>query len=82
MGATVNGARTFLNLLAKACKMSHMRGFRQGVISILGPEAATDVFAIWDPLCIVVEALIAADNFFNQKDVEAERTGDEDLDLV
>jgi len=72
------GARTFLNLLAKCCKLSRMRGFRQGVTNILGGERATDLFAVWDPLCDVVDVLVSLDNYYNQIDFVAETTGDED----
>ena len=79
MGVIRNGARTFLNILEKACKLSRMRGFREGVISILGNDRAVDLFAVWDPLCMVVESLVQLDNHFNEIDFFAESTGDEDM---
>jgi len=78
MGTIRNGARTFLNLLAKACKMSHLPGFRSGVATILDSEQATVVFGLWDPLCLYVEGLIAADNWYNQKDFLEDDFGGED----
>lgn len=79
MGATRNGARTFLDILLKACKLSRMRGFRTGITNILGNERATDLFAVWDPLCEVVDFLAGLDNYYNRVDFVAEATGDEDL---
>jgi hypothetical protein len=79
MGVIVNGARTFLNLLAKACKLSHKPGFTTGVSVILGPETATALLALWYPLCVAVEGLIAQDNFYNQIDTVPEQDGDEDV---
>lgn len=79
MGLKVNGARSVLNLLRKACKLTHKVGFRQAIINILGPETATDFFAIWDVACPIIEAIVSADNYFNKIDKVAEHTGDEDL---
>ena len=79
MGAIRNGARTFLKILAKACELSRMRGFRDGVVSILGNERAIDLFTVWDPLCIVVDSLVQLDNHYNEIDFFAESTGDEDM---
>lgn len=79
MGVIRNGARTFLNILAKACDLSRMRGFRNGVTEILGNERAVDLFTVWDPLCLVVDSLVQLDNHFNEVDFFAESTGDEDM---
>lgn len=79
MGQIVTGARTALFLLRKACQLSHHMGFKQGVINILGDERATDFFAVWDPACVVIEAIATADNYFNKIDKRPETTGDEDL---
>lgn len=79
MGVIRNGARTFLNILERACKLSRMRGFRDGVVSILGNERAIDLFTVWDPLCMVVDTLVQLDNHFNEIDFFAESTGDEDM---
>jgi hypothetical protein len=67
MGTIRNGARTFLNLLAKCCKLSHLPGFRTGINHILG-DGADAFFVVWDPLCAVVDTLIAADDWYNQID--------------
>lgn len=82
MGTLRNGARTYLNILAKACKLSHLPGFRTGLEGILGDENATTLFNLWDPLCGFVESLIAADNFFNQIDTEPQGDGGEDIGLA
>ncbi len=78
MGSIRNGARTYLNLVAKACRLSHLPGFRVGVFNILGTTQASDLFALWDPLCSFVDALVGADNWFNQADTTSEATGSED----
>lgn len=68
MGAKRNGARSFLDLLAKVCKLSHLPGFRIGLANILGASEATSLFALWDPLCAAVDILVASDNWFNKLD--------------
>ena len=68
MGLQRNGARTMLDIIAKACKLSRLPGFRTGVANILGGEVATTFFSFWDPLCLYVDSLIALDNYFNKKD--------------
>lgn len=78
MGLTRNGARSFLNLMAKACKMSRMPGFTLGLEAILGTAQAGQVMALWTPLCALVDSLIAADNYFNQIDFQPDHEGDED----
>lgn len=82
MGLKVNGARSVLNLLRKACQLTHRAGFRQGIINILGSEVATDFFSAWDVACPIIEAIVSADNYFNKVDKRAEHTGDEDLALI
>lgn len=68
MGTTRNGARTFLDLMAKACRMSHLPGFRTALEQILGTDAYVVFLAAWEPLCVLVDGLIASDDWFNQKD--------------
>ena len=68
MGAQRNGARTFLNVMAQACKLSRLPGFRVGLTNILGSTNGDQLFALWDPTCAFVDTLIAADNFYNQVD--------------
>lgn len=68
MGDIRNGARTFLNLLAKACKLSKLPGFRKGMATILGDDVAASFFDLWDPTCSFVDALIGLDNWYNQRD--------------
>ena len=79
MGDIRNGARTFLNILAKACKLSRFNGFRAGVTQILGADNAGSLFAVWDPLCAVVDLLVGTDNWFNQIDYQSETSGSEDI---
>ena len=79
MGLKITGARSVLNFLKNACRLTHHEGFRVGIINILGAERATDFFAVWDVACPVIEAIVTADNYFNKIDKRAENTGDEDL---
>lgn len=78
MGTQRNGARSVLNLLQKACKLSRLPGFRVGIAQILGSTQATQFLTAWDALCGVVDLLVGADNFFNQIDYVEEVTGSED----
>jgi hypothetical protein len=73
------GARSVLNLLKLACRLTHTTGFRTGIIRILGPESATDFFSVWDAACPIIEAIVTADNYYNKIDKTPERTGDEDV---
>lgn len=79
MGVTRNGARTFLNVVHKACKLSHLAGFRQGISQILGEPTATNLLGLWDPFCAAVEALVGLDNWYNQKDYHVDTAGNEDV---
>jgi hypothetical protein len=79
MGDIRNGARTFLNLMGKACRLSRFNGFRAGVVTILGADDAASLFAVWDPCCAVIDLLIGADNWYNQKDYASETGGSEDI---
>lgn len=72
MGSQRNGARTMLEIIAKACKLSRLPGFRAGVAQILGNDVATTFLEFWDPLCLYVDSLIALDNYFNKKDAADE----------
>lgn len=79
MGRTVNGARSFLDIIAKACRLSHTPGFVTGLRTILGTEDADTLYALWSPFCSLVETLIAADNYYNKVDYQEETTGSEDI---
>jgi len=79
MGQFRNGARTFLNILAKACKLSRMPGFVAGGRSILGTDGFDELYALWVPLCAAVDALVALDNYYNQIDYVEETVGSEDI---
>lgn len=79
MGTTRNGARTVLNLVQKACKVSRTPGFRTGVLNILGPTNGADFLTAWDALCAVVDLLVGLDDFYNQIDYLEEVTGSEDV---
>ena len=79
MGQHRNGARTLLDLMARCCKLTRLPGFRLGLNSILGSSTATDFMALWEPLCMFVDGLVALDNFYNQKDTaDTDGTGEDD----
>lgn len=78
MGATRNGARQFLNVIARACKLSHMPGFRLGLNEILGVTSANALMAVWEPFCTLIDVSIALDNWFNKKDSVDDDAGGED----
>lgn len=79
MGSIRNGARSFLDVLAKGCKFSRMPGFRAGLTLILGANDAQTLMSLWEPACAFVDTLIAADNFFNQKDATDTDASGEDV---
>jgi hypothetical protein len=79
MGSSRNGARTFLTVIAHACRLSHLPGFRSGLDTILGPDAAADLYGFWTPLCSFVDSLIALDDWYNKRDATLPDTdGSED----
>ena len=78
MGRKVNGARSFLYGLQDLCRYSHMPGFRAGLTTILGADNSALVYNLWTPLCTAIEAIIALDDVFNQKDSTQHISGDED----
>lgn len=81
MGTIRNGARTFLTIMAKACRLSKLPGFRAGLISILGSSNATQFFNLWDPLCAFIDVLVGVDNWYNQIDrVDDDFTGEDEED--
>lgn len=79
MGQFRNGARTFLNILAHACKLSRLPGFVNGGRAILGTDDFNTLYALWVPLCSFVDTLIALDNYYNQIDYVEETAGSEDV---
>lgn len=79
MGALRNGARTYLNVIAKACQLSRLPGFRTGLNQILGATTAGDLMALWEPFCALVDTLIAADNYYNQVDRQNDDGAGEDV---
>ena len=68
MAGTRSGARTFLDVTAKACRLSHIAGFRAGLRKILGAAPADELWGFWEPFCQYVESLIALDDWYNQRD--------------
>lgn len=82
MGSTRNGARTFLFVVQRACKLSHLPGFRNGLTTIMGPEDSATLFALWTPLCAAVELIVAGDDWFNRKDNTSPSEGGENEDTI
>jgi hypothetical protein len=83
MGASRNGARTYLTVIAKACKLSHLPGFRSGLTNILGSSEAVPILSAWDAFCALVELTISTDDWFNKKDATSPSpAGGEDVILV
>lgn len=78
MGTTRNGARTFLDTIAKACRLSRLPGFRTGLDRILGTGNAAAIFNVWEPFCLVVDGIIAGDDWFNRKDhIDTDSSGED-----
>lgn len=59
-----------------------MAGFRGGLDTILGPDAANDFYTLWTPACNMIESIIALDDYFNKRDATLPDTdGSEDAPL-
>jgi hypothetical protein len=78
MGVYRNGARSFLDLASKLCKLSHLPGFKAGLGRIVGNAQADSIYGLWTPLCSVIEALVATDNYYNQIDRQDDDAAGED----
>lgn len=63
-----NGARTFIWIMVKACRLSHSKGWLLGMREILGVDSANDFYALWTPACAIFESLQSLDDHFNQRD--------------
>ena len=82
MGVKRNGARSFLDLSAKICKLSRMPGFNTGLDNILGSDTAGDLRDAFAIFCTAIDFLVATDNWFNQIDfVDEALIGGEDTGL-
>lgn len=80
MGITRNGARTYLNVIQKACQLSRLPGFLNGLRAILGTDNANQLIVLWEPLCTFVDTLIALDDWYNKKDATTpSESGSEDI---
>ena len=82
MGLQRNGARTFLNILHHACKLSHLPGFVAAIGRILGPEKGAELLTVWQAVCDVIELAVASDNFYNQLDTVNDDASGEDAAFV
>lgn len=76
---TRTGARSFLNLLKKVCKLFRHPGFTLGLTAILGPVKADDLISSFLPVCTFIENQMSLDPGFNAIDVIPEFAGDEDI---
>jgi hypothetical protein len=57
-----------------------MPGFQIGLVNILGPTDAANVTALWEPLCVAVDLLVATDNWFNQNDqIDDDGAGEDEV---
>lgn len=72
------GARTFLDIMVKACRLSHMPAFTAGITLIMGETNGLALLNLWYPICAFIETLVAADDFFNQVDAGSQGDGGED----
>lgn len=79
MGVIRNGARSFLDLAQKMCKLSRIPGFRAGLNAIVGADAALALFNTWEPFCLVVDGLIGLDNWYNKQDYVNDDAAGEDI---
>lgn len=82
MGVTRNGARSYLDVIQKACKLSRLPGFRTGLTKILGTGNAAALFDAWEPFCLIVDGIIAGDDYFNRKDhIDTDSSGEDTEEL-
>ena len=78
MGVNRNGARSNLDVIQKACKLSRLPGFRTGLTRILGTGNSAALFDAWEPFCLIVDGIIAGDDYFNRKDhVDTDSSGED-----
>ena len=78
MGVNRNGARSYLDVIQKACKLSRLPGFRTGLTRILGTGNSAALFDAWEPFCLIVDGIIAGDDYFNRKDhVDTDSSGED-----
>lgn len=82
MARTRTGARSYLELLRKVCKLFRHPGFTTGLINILGEAEGNGLIEAFLPVCAIVEVLLATDNYYNRVDTVAEFSGDEDITIT
>lgn len=81
MAKSRTGARSWSNIILKACQLSHTPGFKPGLEAILGEVGVDDIWTLWLSFCAAFEVLVAADDFFNKKDAtDPSPTGGEDVE--
>jgi hypothetical protein len=59
-----------------------MPGFRSGLTAILGATDSAELFAVWEPFCLVVDALVSTDDWFNKIDNTSPSEGGENEDSI
>ena len=80
MAGKYHGAREFLDLIVKLCRLSHTPGFVLGLQTIMGINEAADVYTAWTTVCNIIDLAVAADDHFNQVDTVNEGdAGGEDI---
>jgi hypothetical protein len=60
--STRTGAATFFKIMVKACRLSHNKGFRAGVVALVGSDDAPAILAAWDTVCVLIELYVASDD--------------------
>lgn len=80
MAKTRTGARTWLDVTRRICKLSHTAGFIIGLTNILGETDGEAIYATFQPFCVAFEALVSKDDQFNRKDATGPSVlGSEDI---
>jgi len=73
------GARSFNDIIRKACRLSHIPGWAGGMEEILGEVGFADIAPLWYAFCAAFETLMSLDDHFNREDrSEPNPTGGED----
>jgi len=58
--------------------LSRLPGFRSGLTRILGTGNSAALFDAWEPFCLIVDGIIAGDDYFNRKDhIDTDSSGED-----
>lgn len=64
------GAATYAEIITKACRLSHNKGFRAALTALLGDDFG-DIWAAWEVFCTLWEAFLSKDDWPFQTDYTA-----------